>query len=130
MIKSKFISDLLEILLDGDDQGDEVRPQIQFLTEADYEYTGRGVFITFSHDENIIQYRSREDKLILDGVKITSSEFSIEAEAILFFDNGIVECLEIWCYLGDYPKTDVTKYTLTQIWKNSPGRQVSTEEIQ
>ena len=85
MIKSKFISDLLEILLDGDDQGDEVRPQIQFLTEADYEYTGRGVFITFSHDENIIQYRSREDKLILDGVKITSSEFSIEAEAILFF---------------------------------------------
>ena len=43
MIKSKFISDILDLILDGD-----VRNQKDYLTEKDYEYTGVGLFVNFS----------------------------------------------------------------------------------
>jgi len=129
MIKSKFILDIVDLLLDGDAEGIAARPQIQYLTEEEYEYTGGGLFVSFSHGEEIYQYKSSKPDLILNGVKITSSEFPIEAEASLFFKGGIIDYLEIWCYLGDYPTTALPKYTLTQIWNNSPGRQVSTENL-
>jgi hypothetical protein len=128
MIKSKFISDIVDLLLDGDAEGITARPQIQYLTDEKYDYTGGGLFVSFSHTKEIGQYKSSKHELILNGVKITTSEFPIEADATLFFINGIIGNLEIWCYLGDYPNQDLTKYTLTQIWNNSPGRQVSTED--
>lgn len=64
---------------------------------------------------------------MLDGVKIETSEFPIEAEATLFFTDGIIDYLEIWCYLGDYPSKELTVYTLSQKWKNSPNKTVSTQ---
>jgi hypothetical protein len=129
MIKSKFISDIIDLLLDGDAEGIAARPQIQYLTDEKYDYSVGGLFVIFSHDEEIGKYKSSKHDLILNGVKITTSEFPIEADATLFFINGIINCLEIWCYNGDYPNSNLTKYTLTQIWDNSPGRQVSTETI-
>lgn len=127
MIKSKFISHIVDLLLDGDAEGTATRPQMQFLTDEGYVYTGSGLFVSFLHSEEIIQYKSNKEDLVLNGVKITSTEFSIEAEASLFFKNGIIDYLEIWCYQGDYPHQDLTTYTLTQIWDNSPGRQVTIE---
>ncbi len=111
----------MDLLLSGD-AGLAARPQIQFLTDAEYEYTGgSGLFVSFSHSEEIVRYKSNEDDLILDWLKITTTEFPIEAEAILFFKNGIIDYLEIWCYQGDYPTHDLKEYTLTQLWNNSPG---------
>jgi hypothetical protein len=129
MIKSKFILHIIDLLLDGDAEGIAARPQIQYLTEKKYDYTGYGLFASFSHSEDIVQYKSSKPDLILNGVKITTSEFPIEADATLFFKDGIINYLEIWCYLGDYPNQELTKYTLIQIWNNSPGRQISTENI-
>ena len=45
MIKSKYIYNILDLLLDGDDVGILARKQIEFLTENDIEYTGGGVVI-------------------------------------------------------------------------------------
>lgn len=129
MIKSKFISDIIDLLLDGDAMDIAARPQIQYLTDEEYEYTGRGLFVSFSYSEEIAKYKIGKHDLILNGVKITTSEFPIEAEATLFFKDGIIDFLEIWCYLGDYPNRDLTRYTLTQIWDNSPGKQMSTENF-
>lgn len=88
---------------------------------------GSGLFVTFSQSAGIDQYRIGTPNIILNGVKITTSEFDIEAEASLFFMNGLIDFLEIWCYIGDYPNHDMTKYTLMQIWTDSNGRQISTE---
>lgn len=127
MIKSKFISDILDLLLDGDADGIAARPQIQFLTDDEYEYTGGGLFVNFSSDQEIVQHKVGKDNLILNGVKITTTEFPIEADATVFFKDGIVNYLEIWCYLGDYPNKDLAKYNLVQAWRYSPGKQISTE---
>ena len=127
MINSKYISDILNLLLDGDNESIAVRPQLEFLTDTKYEYTGSGLFVTFSHSDGINKHKYREDDLVLPGVKITTSEYPIEADATVFLKNGFINNLEIWCYAGDYPKVDLTKYTLTQAWNNSRAKRITRE---
>jgi hypothetical protein len=127
MIKSKFILNILDLLLDGDNFGIKFRPQLNFLTESDYEFTHMGVFVGFSHDTGIEVYRAVNDKLILNGVIIRSKEHELEAEAMLHFSNGLADNLEIWCYCGEYPSAEMEKYSLTQEWIGSPGRKIVVE---
>ena len=127
MIQSKYISDIVELLLDGEDDSVSAKQQLPFITEEKFDYTGTGLFVNFSHSKKITKYKISATDLILDGVKIQNTELPIEANAILFFTNGLIDYLEIWCYLGNYPNRDLTKYTLTQIWKNSPKRIITTE---
>lgn len=127
MVKSKYISDILELLLDGDNEGLSARQQLPFITEDNFEYTGGGLFVRFSRSDEITNYKVSKQDLILNGVKIQTTEFPIEADATLFFANGIIDYLEIWCYQGDYPNQNLAKYTLTQIWNNSPNKIITTE---
>jgi hypothetical protein len=127
MIKSKFISDILDLLFDGDDLGRKFRPQVKFLTEKDYNYTHMGLFVGFSHDNGIEEYRAINDRLILNGVIIRSKEIELGAEAILHFSNGLVDYLEIWSHSGEYPEKELGKYTMTQEWIGSPGRKIVAE---
>jgi len=124
MLKSKFISDILELLLDGNLGGIKAKSQIEFITESDFEYTSSGVFIGFEHKNGIEKYRCEKNDLILDGVEIKSPELEIGANCTLFFSNGIIDNLEIWSFGGDYPKSDLTKYELTQVWGNSPQKTI------
>jgi hypothetical protein len=126
MIKSKYISDILELLLDGDSDGLSARKQLLYISEENFDYNCGGLFVKFSHKDEIVNHKVSKLDLVLNGVKIQTSEFSIEADATLFFKDGIINYLEIWCYLGDYPNQDLTKYTLTQIWENSPNRIIKT----
>lgn len=92
MLKSKFISDILTLLLDGDENGILAAKQIPFLEESDYEYTGSGVFIGFSSTPDINNLKvSTKEKLIIDGVKIESPDLEDEANCILFFEDGIID---------------------------------------
>ncbi len=127
MIKSKYISDILGLLLDGDSEGVAVRLQLEFLTDTKYDYTGSGLFVTFTHSDGINKHKHSKDDLVLLGVKITTSEYPIDADGTVFLKNGLIDNLEIWCYKGDYPQKDLTKYTLTQAWNNSPAKQITTE---
>jgi len=127
MLKSKFISSILELLLDGDKEGVNAKSQMDFLTESDYEYTGSGVFIEFKHKNGIEKYKSKKDDLILNGVVIKSSELEDGAGCMLFFINGLIDNLEIWSYSGNYPKTELIDYELTQEWENSLERKIKSE---
>ena len=89
MITSKFILNILDLLLDGDEAGKALRPQIDYLTDAEYDYTGVGLFVTFQTSDGIENYKYQEDKIILDGVKITSTEVNIGASATIFVRNGV-----------------------------------------
>jgi hypothetical protein len=127
MVKSKYISDILDLLLDGDNEGLSARQQMPYITEDNFDYTGGGLFVRFSHSDEITKHKVNKQDLILDGVKIKTTEYPIEAEATLFFKDGLINYLEIWCYLGDYPNQDLKKYTLTKIWNNSPTKNITTE---
>ena len=122
MIKSNYINDILELLLDSDENGLFTRQQISFLTDINFDYTGSGLFVHFQHDIGIGKYRIKTQNLVLDGVKIKSERHQIEAQATLFFKEGLIDSLEIWCYDGEYPKRDLTSYTLTQTWLNSDNK--------
>jgi len=127
MIKSKFIKDILDLLTDGDSFGQSIREQISYLTEKDYNYTGVGVFVNFSHADGIEKLKTVNHKLILNGVIIKSKELELGAEATVFCDNGLIDYLEIWSHDGVYPKKELETYTLMQEWTGSPGKKIVVE---
>ncbi|MPM45737.1 hypothetical protein SDC9_92428 [bioreactor metagenome] len=45
MVKSKYISDILNLLLNGDNEGLLARNQLPFITEENFDYTGGGLFV-------------------------------------------------------------------------------------
>ncbi len=125
MIQSNFISDILDLLLDGDKDGLLLRKQLPYLTEQEYDYTGAGLFVSFTHSDNIYDFRLTSDITLINGVDIKSSALSIEADATVFIKDGIIDYLEVWSKTGDYPKDELSDYVLTQVWKDSPQRQVT-----
>ena len=126
MIKSTYISNILDLLLDGDD-GTPLRKQKDFLTEADYRYTPYGLFVSFSHDNAIENYKAHKLDLILDGVLIRGNTIGHGTEAILHFKSGLIDYLEIWSPVDNYPDTEPTQYSLKQEWTGSPGREIIVE---
>lgn len=126
MIQSKFIADILDLLLDGDEDGLALRKQLPFLTDSDYKYTGAGLFVEFSHAEPISQFKLTSSTSVTDGVEIKSSELADGAATILFITDGLVSTLEVVANDGNYPAKELTDYELTQIWTGSPQRQVSS----
>ena len=124
MISSKFVLSILDLLLDGDEYGRALRPQIDFLTDTEYDYTGGGLFVTFQASIGIEIYKHPEERVILDGVTITSSELGIGASATVFANNGIIDYLEIWSYDGEYPQKELTDYAIKQEGHFGTGREI------
>lgn len=124
MIASTFILNILDLLLDGDELGIAIRPQIIHVTDEEYDYTGVGLFVAFRCDESIVRYSSDEERIILDGVTITSPELNIGASATLFVKDGIISYLEIWSFGGEYPRKELSTYTLKQEGKWSAGHEI------
>lgn len=127
MIKSTYIADVADLLLDGAADADTCRLQIELLSDTIYGYTSGGAFVTFSHNDDISQFKSRDENGVLNGVKITSADFEFEADATLYFRNGIIHNMEITCKRGNYPRRNLAKYILTQIWDGAPGRVISRD---
>lgn len=57
MVKSKYISDILDLLLDGDNEGLSARQQVPFIAEDNFDYTGGGLFVRFSHSDEITKHK-------------------------------------------------------------------------
>ncbi|RPE09037.1 hypothetical protein EGT74_18695 [Chitinophaga lutea] len=124
MLQSKFIADILELLLDGDDAG-ILKRQVPYLSDAEYDYTISGVFVSFSHAAGIEQHRLDTGRLVLDGVTIESDIIPSGATATLFIKDGLIDFLEIWSHADTYPGNVLKTYTLTQVWKGSKGRKLT-----
>ncbi|MGY5353627.1 hypothetical protein [Wenyingzhuangia sp. IMCC45467] len=127
MLQSKFISNILELLLDGEEIIN-AKLQLEYLFESDYKYTDSGVFISFDHKIGIEKYKVNKNNLVLNGVGIKSTELETEAECLLFFKNGLIEYLEIWSPGNNYPRKELKNYELTQEWNNSSGRKIIVEK--
>lgn len=127
MIKSTYIADVVDLLLDGAEDGAVCRQQIALISDTIYGYTSSGAFVSFSHPDDIDQYKSANEDGILNGVKITSPTADFEAQATFYFRKGVVHNLEISCAGGNYPRRDLTSYTLTQVVDGTAGRQIVKE---
>lgn len=128
MIKSKFIQDVLTLLLDGDKDGKEVNGQLEFISETKLNYTGAGVFIYFDHADGIENFKATKSDLVLNGVTIKSSELGIGADSTLFFKNGLINYLELWSFDGSYPKHELNDYELNQEWVASLGKKTERKK--
>ncbi|MFB9865218.1 hypothetical protein [Rufibacter immobilis] len=122
VIQSKYIRDILTLLLDGDPEGLAAKKQLDYIRENKSNYTGAGVFVSFEHLQGIVSYKTENKELILDGVIINSPELNIGAIATLFFKDGLADYLEIWSYDGEYPEKELRNYELKQEWNESPNR--------
>jgi hypothetical protein len=116
MIQSGLILDILNLILDGEDVDEEAKMQIETLTESDFNYTGSGLFVSFTHDEQSHKFRLSEESLVLNGVEIKSPDLAIGADATIFFKDGLIDHLEIWSHDGVYPEKELTEYSLKRTW--------------
>jgi hypothetical protein len=124
VIQSKYIRDILTLLLEGDTEGLAARKQLEYITENKSDYTGVGVFVSFKRIQGIESYKIENKELILDGVTIKSIELNIGAIATLFFKDGLADYLEIWSYDGEHPKKELSSYELKQEWSESPNKTI------
>jgi hypothetical protein len=127
MIKSRLIKDILDLLSDGDVNGQSIRDQINYLTEQEFTYTGAGLFVSFVHYDGIEKVKIDIKDLILSGVTIWSSEIRSEAEATVFCKDGLIDYLEIWSRDGVYPRKELETYTLKQEWKGGSGKVINVD---
>lgn len=128
MINSQYILDIFDIAFDDHSESDLLRKQVPYLTIRDNEHTGIGVYIYFSADTLIQQFKLDTSNAkyfdingnatdIVDGVEIISPDHSILADATVHLKCGIIDCLEIWNKCGkDYLQTDPKHYQLRQMW--------------
>ncbi len=121
MIKSKFIYDVLEASLNfaGTDQPSTqgiqywklTRPQVKFLTDTNYRYTGKGLLVNFTFIDEARNYKSPVKDGSFEGITIKSPDLDDYATTDIYFNDGIIDCLEIFSVAGDYPKRDLDNYT-------------------
>ncbi|MBN8856067.1 MAG: hypothetical protein J0H07_29675 [Sphingobacteriales bacterium] len=128
MISSKLVLDILDLLLDGDEYGKSLRPQVNYLTDAKYDYTGAGLFVTFQTSDGIEKYKRLEDGMRLDGISVASSALGVGAMAQVFVSKGIIDYLEIWSYDGEYPNRELNDYILKQEGSFGTGREIKSPE--
>lgn len=134
MIQSQFILDIFDLVFDDLEVGKSLRNQVVFLNENSREHTGVGLFINFSAENGIEEYKVSNDKAknfdiygnpteMINGVEIKNEKLKILADTTVHLTNGIIESLEIWNKNGEeYPKSDPTQYELIQLWLEPENR--------
>lgn len=123
MVKSTFISNILDLLTDAPGSL-IVREQIKHIEEDVIDYTPMGVFVYFKHDEKAFNYLLKNKEIYLDGVSLESKEFEGQALAILHFNEGLVDNLEIYATSGTYINREPLTYQLNQNFENSAQRKI------
>lgn len=120
MVESKYILDLMLNIIESSQHSDLLLNQLTQLKISKYEYTSSGLFVYFEflkeNSKNMFKLPVNES-YYLDGLLVYSPFIPKSgAEVGLHFNEGIIDCLEIWCYEGDYPQHDLDEYTLTKQW--------------
>lgn len=61
MIQSQYILDISDLTFDDHKASDLLRKQVDFLTITETEHTGIGLFIKFSADPGVKDYKANEN---------------------------------------------------------------------
>lgn len=114
MIQSQFIEDILVFFAHEIAPEFPLSNQIPYLTETAFEYTGVGLFVSFSSTKDVTNFKLPEDIGGFWGVKITSTVLEIYADVILRIQQGIIDYLEIFSVGGPYPEHDLPDYVFSR----------------
>ncbi|TDQ78321.1 hypothetical protein [Sphingobacterium yanglingense] len=135
MIKSQLILDIFDLIFEDFEFEERLRHQIPFLKEGKTEHSTIGLFVYFDAERGIEKYKipteNIETKDIngnaierIDGVHLKNSELKILADINVHIKAGIIDCVEIWNMINDYPTTEPSKYELEQVWVKSKKRKL------
>lgn len=134
MIQSQYILDILDLTFDDHKASELLRKQVDYLTVNDIEHTGIGIFINFTADLGVQDYKIKRELLLnstdnpetlemVNGLEIINESQNILADATVHLENGVISCLEIWNKGGDnYPLTEPEHYELNQTWRDEQDK--------
>jgi hypothetical protein len=121
MIDSELIKEIIELTVEGEKFETLLFEQINHLTIKDREYTGVGLFVYFKHDKGIEEYKLNDSQLEelfgehnhrIEKFKLVNAEIGILADTTVHITDGLIDCVEIWNKIGDYPKEELLTYEL------------------
>ncbi|MDA8901642.1 hypothetical protein OAD98_00145 [Flavobacteriales bacterium] len=121
MEKSELILSILKLTIEGEKYEKKISQQIQYLNVKDTEHTGIGLFVYFDYNAKIEQFRLSKTELEdlfgdfnhqLEKYELINSSKNILADLTVHFENGIIDCIEIWNKTGAYPIEELTKFEI------------------
>lgn len=124
MIESKLTLDIITATLQGEKYEDQITNQLEHLEEVEYEHTDSGLLIFIEYRKAVKDFWLTDTQLHemfgesspeLSKVELINEELNIQAETMVHFTNGIIDRVEIWNKLGDYPEDDLEKWELKKI---------------
>ena len=124
MIESKLTLDIITATLQGEKYEEQITKQLEHLEEVEYEHIGSGLLIFIEYRKAAKEFWLTDAQLHevfgestpeLSKVELLNDELKIQAETIVHFTNGMIDRVEIWNQLGDYPEDDLKTWTLNRI---------------
>jgi hypothetical protein len=124
MIKSELISSIIELTIEAEKFENQLFEQIELLTEKESEHTGVGLYVYLKPENGIERHRLSESQLEemfgehnheLTKFELINKSENVLADLTVHFSNGIIDYVEIWNKLGDYPKEELLTYELKRI---------------
>lgn len=123
MIESKLTLDIITTTLQGEKYEEQITRQLEHLEEVEYEHTGSGLLIYIEYRKAAKEFWLTDEQLYelfgesdheLSKVELCNDELNIRAETIVHFTNGMIDRVEIWNQLGDYPEDDLETWRLVK----------------
>lgn len=124
MIESKLTLDIITTTLKGEKYEEQITKQLAHLEEVEYEHTGSGLLIFIEYRKAAKEFWLTDSQLYelfgestpeLSKVELINDELKIQAETTVHFTNGMIDRVEIWNQLGDYPEEDLKMWELRRI---------------
>ncbi|WP_343632681.1 hypothetical protein [Fluviicola sp.] len=124
MIESKLTLDIITETLKGEKYEEQITKQLEHLEEVEYEHTDTGLLIFIEYRKAAKEFWLTDKQLYetfgeaeheLSKVALINSDQNIHAETSVHFKNGLIERVEIWNTLGDYPEEDLKTWEVKRI---------------
>lgn len=121
MIESKLTLDIITATLKGEKYEEQITKQLEHLEEVEYEHMDSGLLIFIEYRKPAKEFWLTDAQLHetfgesspeLSKVELINEEQKIQAETMVHFTNGIIDRVEIWNKLGDYPEDDLETWKL------------------
>lgn len=121
MIESKLTLDIITETLKGEKYEAQIIQQLEHLEEVEYEHTGSGLLIFIEYRKAAKEFWLTDAQLYetfgegdheLSKAELINEALNIKAETSVHFRNGLIERVEIWNQLGDYPEDDLKTWEL------------------
>ncbi len=124
MIESKLTLDIITSTLKGEKYEEQITKQLEHLEEVEYEHTDSGLLIFIEYRKAAKEFWLTDKQLYetfgeaeheLSKVELINPDQNIYAETSVHFKNGLIQRVEIWNTLGDYPEDDLKEWQLKPI---------------